>query len=185
MQAVSLWELHTSGLPGLRNRRAHLQSLKLLDLAARLRSLKLADLAAHLHNLKLVDPTVHHTRAQILLHRTRKARRKAAMALQAPDLLERRMLVLKANPAVEATHLLQALDLLVHQIRKIKANPAVGAVYYLQAQLIRQWYPSSHRPRNQRHKVALRKQKRLDQCQVQVPNLPQAVSVGHTILSSL
>ena len=125
MRAVFLVEPQNTGLPGLRNRRAYLHSLKLVNLAA------------HLHSLKLVDLTAHHTRAQTLLHTTQKARRKAVMALQAPDLLERRTLVLKANPAVEVTHRLQVQHLLVHQIQKIKVNPAARAVYHLQCQRTR------------------------------------------------
>ena len=162
----------------------------------------------HLRNLKLANPTAHQKRAQALLQKNQKARPKAAMALQAPDHLVRRMPVLKANPTVElasrlqawdllvyrmmslktsltvgAVHRLQVVDLQAHRMQTLKAIPTMRAAHHLQGRGIRQQESSSHPLGNHWHKVANRKLGLPDRCQRLVPKLSRAVPLGRTFPS--
>lgn len=146
-------------------------------------TLVLRERKTHLQVPEPMNPTTHHTQVQVLFQANPKARTKAALALQAGNLLVHRRPYLKAILTGKVAHRLQARDLLAYRMLRLKVILSVRAAHRLQDPETRQEYRSRHRPSSRTHKVAHPKQRRPDQRQRLLLKLSQAVLPGRTFLS--
>ena len=108
---------------------------------------------------------------------------------QAQELLLPPVMGLKINLTAKMEQRSQVQELLLYRMLEYQAkpivNPIVRAARHLQGQRTKRQHqhPSRHRPSNQRHKVALRKQGPPDRCRRLVANLSQAALLGRTFPS--
>lgn len=114
---------------------------------------------------------------------------KLEQRFQAQELLLPLVMGLKINLTAKMEQRSQVQELLVHRMLEYQpkpiVNPIVRAARHLQGQRTKRQHqhPSRHRPSNQRHKVALRKQGPPDQWRRPVANLSQAALLGRTFPS--
>ena len=114
---------------------------------------------------------------------------KLEQRFQAQELLLPLVMGLKIILTAKMEQRSQVQELLVNRMLEYQAkpivNPIVRAARHLQGQRTKRQHqhPSRHRPSNQRHKLALRKQGPPDQCRRLVANLSQAALLGRTFPS--